>query len=426
MGGGFARYSTDAKWFAPHFEKMLYDNGQLLSLYSEGYMITKKDLYKNIVYETVEWLENEMKSAEGGYYSAIDADSQGEEGKFYVWQATELKKILGEEYDFYSSYYGVEENGNWEHKNNILFQTELNEKFGEPYKLKAYEVEEKISALNVKLLRERNKRIAPGIDTKIISGWNGMVIKGLTDAYNAFGDEKFLNLATETGTFIQSKMIDGNLKRSYKDGVANIDGYLEDYAFVIQGFLSLYEATFNEDWLTAALKLTDETITNFYDPKDNLFYFTSNEAESLIARKKEIFDNVIPSSNSQMAINLYLLGIISDNDDLKSKADKMLRSVISLLNQAPTSLSNWGILYSYMYKPTAEIVIVGKDMDTFRADFSKEFIPNKVIMGTKIESELPLFENRRAIDDGTTVYVCFDKTCKLPVTSVEEALKQLE
>ena len=402
---------------------MLYDNGQLVSLYSEAYSVTPNPLYKEVVYQTIEWLEREMTNDDGGFYSALDADSEGEEGKFYVWTQEELEQELGRDAELIMNYYNVRQNGNWEHGKNILHRTVTDEQFAMDNNIGYEELRKKITNANEAILDKRSERIRPGLDDKALAGWNGLMLKGLVDAYNAFGEKKFLDLALRNATFIKEKMtVEGRLLRSYKGGIAKIDAYLEDYAFVIDGYLALYQVTFDEMWLNHAKSLANYTLAHFFDKEENLFFYTDNSAEKLIARKKEIFDNVIPASNSQMAINLYLMGVIFDDASYKQIAQDMIGKMSATISEEPAYLSNWAILYSYMATPTAEISIVGEDANELRDEFVKVYNPNKVIMGAKDSSSLPLMEGKHPMGDKTTIYVCYNKTCKLPVNSVKEAL----
>lgn len=426
IGGGWARYSTDSEWLAPHFEKMLYDNGQLTSLYSEAYTVTGKKLYKDVVYKTVEWLEREMLDPSGGFYAALDADSEGEEGKFYVWQAREIDELLGETSSLIKAYYDISDSGNWEHKN-ILRQTIPDEEFLKKHKITPEDLEKSLRHATGKLMAARAERVRPGMDDKVLSGWNGIMLRGLIDAYQAFDEEKFLTLARNNAEFLVNEMMDGDqLYRSYKNGEASIQAYLEDYAFVIDGLTALYQVTFEEKWISRARSLTEFVITHFYDESEGLFFYTANHSEKLIARKKEVFDNVIPASNSQMALNLYQLGVIYDDEDFKEKARQMASKITGLLSGETGYLTNWAILYGYFATPTAEIAIVGPEAQQVQQDFVKKYLPNKVVMGAEEASDLPLMKGKHALNGKTTIYVCYNKTCKLPVTSVEEAYKQLK
>ena len=428
-GGGFARYSTDPEWFAPHFEKMLYDNSQLVSLYSEAYAVTKDPLYQHIVYQTIDFLERELTSPEGGFYSALDADSEGEEGKFYVWKKSEIEQILGDEGQPVIAYYGITEQGNWEHGNNILHATIRPETFAEQNGLSPEAFRDTLTAAWHTLMEARSHRIRPGLDDKILCSWNGLMLRGLIDAYQVFGEEKFLMLALRNAQFLKEKMRDGQrLWHNYKNGKATLPGYLEDYAFVIDAYTALYQATGKEDWLTEARLLTDYVLNNFYDPQEQLFFFTDATAEKLIVRKKELFDNVIPASNSAMTKNLYTLGLILDQVDYQAKSAQMLSKVKKLVLTDVQYLSNWAGLLAYRTQPTAEIVIIGPEADLYRREFEQTYYPNKVLISSPVaieDSPIPLLEGRYAIDDRTTIYVCFNRACQLPVHTVAEAWAQL-
>lgn len=436
VGGGWARYSVDDEWFIPHFEKMLYDNGQLLSIYSEAYTLTKNELYKSRVYETVDWLEREMLNPEGGFYSALDADSEGVEGKFYIWTQAELMSVLGDDFEWFSKLYNIRAAGNWEHGYNHLHLItpplpspvrEGTSKTPFPLQGEGLGMGVQYQKALQKLFKARESRVRPGLDDKILASWNGLILKGLTDAYRAFGEEKFKTLALNNARFLKEKMTADNhqLWHSYKNEKATIVGFLEDYASVIDGYIGLYQATFEEDWLDEALKLTAYVIENFYDIEDELFYFTDKNADDLIARKKEIFDNVIPASNSLIAHNLYTLGLIVDHTDYVELADWMLSKMKRSMLADVQWVTNWAALYTLRTQPTAEIALVGKDVDAYRKALETYFWPNKILVGTAASSDLPLLEGRIAKDDLTTIYVCFNKTCQLPVHTVEQAWMQL-
>jgi uncharacterized protein YyaL (SSP411 family) len=426
LGGGFARYSTDKEWFAPHFEKMLYDNGQLLSLYTEAYQLTKDPKYKTIVYETIAWLEREMTSAEGGFYSALDADSEGIEGKFYIWEKEELDALLGEDSELFCEYYHVKEQGNWEHDSSILYKDLSDEAFVSKHKLPLQEFQQKVKSWKDLLCKARAQRVAPGLDDKILASWNGLMLKGLADAYRVFDEPKFLELALRNATFLKAKMKDGEkLYHNYKNGKATLDGFLEDYAFVADGMISLYEATFDEQWIDEAISLVNYVIEHFYDENEGLFFFTADNSEKLIARKKEIFDNVIPASNSAMARNLYRLGMILYKDDWTGLAESMLSRTKKIIQTDPTYLSNWACLYADLTSATAEIAIVGEECLKHRKELDTEYRPNKILAGTTTQSFLPMLQGRKAGEGQTLIYVCYEKSCKMPVPSVDEARKQL-
>lgn len=425
IGGGFSRYSTDSDWLVPHFEKMLYDNGQLVGLYSDTYKRTANPRYKEVVYETIEWLSREMMDESGGFYSALDADSEGVEGKYYVWTYEELKALLPESFDLFSDFYNVTMEGNWEGVT-ILHRTESGEQFAKRRQVSPEKLDSILEESQNILLKEREKRVRPGLDDKILAGWNGMMITGLVSAYEAFSEPKFLTLAVRNGHFIKNKLMRENkLFRVEPTREQEISGYLEDYAFVIDAFLNLYQATFDPSWLKEADKLTRYCMENFLHEEEDMFYFS--DSTRLIARKKEIFDNVIPASNSQMAINLYSLGKILDNSAYSNLSDRMLGRIQPMIGKYTSDLSNWAILYGFHASPTAEVAIVGDQAEAMRADFTQTYLPNSLLMGAQGQSNYPpLMEGKVTVSGETTIYVCFNKTCKLPVHSVEEALKQIK
>jgi uncharacterized protein YyaL (SSP411 family) len=426
VGGGWARYSVDDEWFIPHFEKMLYDNAQLLTIFAEGYSLTQNPLYADRIIKTISWLSTEMQSPDGGFYSALDADSEGIEGKFYIWERPELQSVLGEDFDWFAKLYNISFQGNWEEGYNHLHLTNYVTETAKAAGIYTDNFEEKYRSALDKLYKARASRIRPGLDDKILASWNGLLVKGLTSSYQALGVESFREMAVKGGRFILENMTeDDRLWHSYKNGKASITAFLEDYAAVIEAYLGLYQITFDDLWLTEAESLCDYTLTNFFDVEEGYFFFTDSESEALIARKKEIFDNVIPASNSMMAQNLYTLGKILDRQDYIDLSDQMLSKMSKVLIQDVQWVTNWAALYCQKASPTAEIAIVGEDADEIRKDFDRFFIPNKVVVGTKTASQLPLLENRTSLNGKTAIYVCYDKTCQLPVTSVKEALEQL-
>lgn len=400
-------------------------------VYMQKLIMAQNELYKEIVYQTINFVARELMSQEGGFYSALDADSEGEEGKFYVWTYSQWQEALdqielnGIDKSLFAAYYHVERNGNWEHGNNILYRTD-DEEFAKVNKIAIHPFKTTLEKVKSHLLAIREKRIRPGLDDKILCSWNGLMLRGLVDAYRVFGEQRFLELALQNARFIREKMRkDKQLFHSYKNGRVTITGYLEDYAFVIDAYIGLYQATFEEEWLMEAKTLTKYVIDSFYDSSEELFYFTDIQAEKLIARKKELFDNVIPASNSAMAKNLYFLGLLVDKPDYIELSDKMLARVKKLVITQPQYLSNWASIFSYRVKPTAEIAIVGPQAEAFRRTIEQYSYPNKVLTGTTTESELPLLENREAINGETTIYVCYDKACHLPVYSPDEAMQQV-
>jgi len=426
VGGGFARYSTDASWKAPHFEKMLYDNAQLVSLYSSAFQQTREINYKMIVSETLDFIQRELTSDEGGFYASLDADSEGEEGKFYVWKQSELVQILGDQADLIMEYYNVKENGNWENDQNILYRSDEDKLLSDQYKITENDLKKEVLKAKEILLKERMKRIPPALDDKIITSWNALMLKSCIDAYTVFDNKIYLELAMRNAHFINTKIrqADYRLYRNYKNGKASINGFLDDYAFTVAAFIALYQSTFDEKWLEDAKLLADYAIAHFYDIHSGMFFYTSDLDPELIARKMETSDNVIPASNSEMAKNLFILGHYFCSDDFISKSRKMLDNVKqNTLNGGPY-FANWDILMSWFASPPYEVAILGNEYETRLKEFHRYYLPDVFLSGGKKEGRLSLHEGK-LVDGQTTIYVCQDKTCRMPVTEVQEALKQI-
>ena len=427
IGGGFARYSVDGYWHIPHFEKMLYDNAQMLSLYSEGYQFLKDELCRKVVSETVEWLKREMTSAEGGFYSALDADSEGVEGRFYTFTKAELQQILGIEAELFCIYYNVTHEGNWaEERTNVLICSHEDEELAKDIGIPYEELVQAIENSKKKVFEYREKRIRPGLDNKILASWNGLMIRGLTDAYRVFGEREYLDLALSNANFILNRLINekGQLTRVYKpaENTGPAIAFLDDYAFIIDAFIGLYEVTFNETWLEKARELTEHVLQQYYDPGTGMLFYTSQSGEELIARKHEIIDNVIPASNSAMAINLYRLGHFFDYEHYLDQARQMLANVFPEIRTYGAGYSNWAMLLFYEVFGLYEIAITGPDYEEKRRELEKHFIPNKILSGGNAGS-LPLLEHK--FSDKTMLYVCLNKSCKLPVQEVKQALEQV-
>jgi len=425
--GGFARYAVDEEWLVPHFEKMLYDNGQLVSLYAEAYQVTGEQLFRDTVYDTIEFIRLELTNAAGGFYSSLDADSEGEEGKFYVFTKAELREILGDEEPLFSDYYNCTAAGNWEHGRNILHRRQTDADFAAAHQLSPEAVPALVENWKHHIMLARVGRIRPALDDKILTGWNALMLQGLCDAYRAFNEPEFLVMAERNARFINRTLRSGyQLYRTAKDGKASISGFLEDYALVIQAFVSLYEVSFDASYLHEARALTDYVLTYFFDSDEQQFFFTDAGDEPLIARKKELFDNVIPSSNSVMAHNLHRLGRHFENKEYTDLAVAMLAKVRPLVVKEPQHLSNWASLYAAMLRPGAEIAIVGPDADERRAEISQRFLHDAVLAGTETGSDLPLLRlHHLPTDNRTAILVCRHHACLAPVYTVAEALASL-
>ncbi len=431
--GGFSRYSVDERWHIPHFEKMLYDNGQLMSLYSVGYKISGKDLYKDVVYKIHEYIGSEMKDISGGYYSSLDADSKLDdgtyaEGEYYSWKKEELERIIGENFVLFSEYYNVNDNGFWEEENKyVLIRTISDREFINKNKLNSAIFQKMKSEWIHKLKLAKIDKKKPSLDYKIITSWNGLMISGYVDAYKSFNDEIFKNEAIDAGEFIFKNLIkkDGGLYHNFVKGKSKINGYLEDYATVIQASLDLYEVTLNQKWIERALNLSEYVLSNFSGDESVLFYFTSSQDEDLISRTIEFRDNVIPSSNSIMAKNLFRLYHYFDKQEYYEKAKNMSLSVTAEFETYPSGYTNWfDLIYNFKSK-YYEIAIVGENSIKQVEKINKKYIPNKLIIGSKSENNLPLLKNRY-VKGKTLIYVCVNKACKMPTENLDEALSLIK
>ncbi len=429
LGGGFARYSVDDIWLVPHFEKMLYDNSQLVSLYSHAYQLTKKELYKKTIIETLDFVERELTSNETAFYSALDADSEGEEGKFYVWDKDEVLDLFdnNDEANIFCDYFEISEQGNWEHKNILRINPDID--VLSKYKIDDIALSEILKKGNKLLMEARDKRIRPGLDDKVLTSWNGLMLNAYVQAYTALGDSKYLDIALKNAAFIDNKMTssDFRLDRNYKNNKSNINAFLDDYATVINAYINLYQVTFDTTWLDKAEGLTQYVLTHFHDKETHLFFYTSDIDPALVARKKELSDNVIPASNSMMAKNLFNLGTILYNKeylDLSKKMTSIMSHQFSQIMQ-PSFYSNWLSVYLRFVRPPFEIAIMGKDAQNLRSQMAKSYLPNTIFMGSDNESELPLLKEKYN-PDRSLIYVCQNKVCKFPVETVEKALEQID
>ncbi|MFD2822194.1 thioredoxin domain-containing protein [Lacinutrix iliipiscaria] len=432
LEGGFSRYSVDVKWHVPHFEKMLYDNGQLVSLYADAYLITKNELYKTTITETLEFIKNNLTNKEGAFYSSLDADSKNalgelEEGAFYVWQKKQLKALLKEDYDLFSDYYNINVYGFWEHDHYVLIRRDDDASMMKKHGLTKNELLQKKNSWKSLLLTERNKRDKPRLDDKSLTSWNALMLKGYVDAYRVLHNPEYLAVAEKNARFIINKQLreDGGLNHNYKNKKITINGYLEDYATTIEAFIALYEVTLNEVWLNTARDLTNYSFDHFFDDQSKLFYFTSNLDASLVSRNIEYRDNVIPASNSIMAKNLFKLSHYFHNSHYYKTATIMLNNVKPEIVDYGSGFSNWLDLmmnYTYSYY---EVAISGKDVKQKLKELHQTYLPNILITGSDKESNQPLLQNRY-VEDKTLIYVCVNNTCKLPVSKTEDAIQLLK
>ena len=430
VDGGFSRYSVDIKWHVPHFEKMLYDNGQLISLYSDAYKLTQNPLYKEIIEKSLDFVNKEWKTKEGGFYSALDADSLNdtehlEEGAFYVWKIDQLKGLLKEDFELFSQVFNINSFGLWEEENFVLIQNQSLETIAILNHLSLTELATKKKNWEQLLYTEREKRAKPRLDDKCLTSWNAIMLKGYVDAYKALANENYLSIALENANFIIKKMwsSEGNLFHSYKNGKSTINGYLEDYCFVIAAFIGLYEVTFEEKWLHNAKQLTDYALEHFYDEKQSFFRFTSDKDEMLISVHYETEDNVIPASNSVMAKNLNQLSIYFNNPYYEKVAQKMLSILISTIDY-PSAYSNWLDLALTISGHNKELAICSPNAKEANKILTSLYFPNVIIAGTEKPSSLPLLKDR-FVEGKDLYYLCQNKSCNLPSATIQEVISQL-
>ena len=431
--GGFSRYSVDEKWHIPHFEKMLYDNAQMVSLYSKAYAVTKIEWYKEVVEQTVEFVKNNLTTKEGSFYSSLDADSINKKGKlkegaFYTWEVDELKDLLKDEFSLFKEYYNVNSYGKWEDNEYVLIRTEEDATFLEEHKLDSAEFRELKAGWSAILSSERNKREKPRLDDKQLTSWNALMLSGYLDAYKITEDEDYLATALQNASFIQEHLYktEGNLHRSFKNGISSINGYLEDYAFTIEAFIKLYEVTLDFEWLSFSKKLVDYCIQNFHEPETGLFYFTSKQDQPLITRNYELSDNVIPASNSVMAQNLFKLSKYFGAQAFLNISEKMIKAVTPQLEDYPQGYSNWLNLQLNLSKNYYEVVIMGPNAKELLKQLNTHYLPNILIAGSEKEDEnSPLFQHRFK-EGEDLIYVCTNGACQLPVKTINSALELIK
>jgi uncharacterized protein YyaL (SSP411 family) len=426
IGGGFARYSVDDHWHVPHFEKMLYDNAQLVSLYADAYAATGKKQYKTVVDETLAFVTNELMSSEGGFYSALDADSEGEEGKFYVWTKKEVDDIVGDDTAIVAEYFGIDDEAYWESGKNVLVKAKSVSALTLKFRISEEAVEKIIKAARKKLFDARSKRVRPGLDDKILTSWNALMLKGFVDANKATKEKKYLEIARQNAEFITQNLLksDGKLFRNYKNGKVSIPGFLDDYSFTIQAFIALYEVTFEEKWIQLAKQLTEYVLEHFYDSKTKLLFYTSDHHTDVVSRKFEVMDNVIPASISSMAIGLFQLSLIFEKPDYLKIAKHMLSAVEEKMLQFPSAFTNWGIQLMNLVYPYHTFVFTGPEATREAQKGYGKFLPNILFAGAFNHSDLPVFHDRFS-ESATQIFVCTANECLLPVERFDDAFDQI-
>ena len=428
LGGGFHRYSTDAVWLVPHFEKMLYDNALLVRLYLHAYQITGKDLYKNVVEETLAYVMREMTSAEGAFFSSQDADSDGIEGQYFVWTVDEIQEILDPHLSSeITKYYDVSSKGNFEGKSilNLVSQEYKESK----YKL----IKDTLIKARDPLLKARGERVCPETDNKILTAWNGLMISAFAEASIILNNQAYADAAEKSAKFLLINLMNKNrLLRTFKDGKSKLNGYLEDYAFFIEGLLELHETTLNPSWLNHAVNISKTMIDLFWDIKTEQFYDTSGDHEDLVIRPRDIADNAIPSGASTACKVLLKLAVYLDDDQMRNIARLSMESAMPLITKAPIAAGEWLNCIEFHIDGSKEIVINGDFNDHgtkhLLSEVYRSFVPNKVILGINEEAaydNFPLAASKNMLDGKPTAYVCKNYTCSLPVNEPTDLFKQL-
>jgi uncharacterized protein YyaL (SSP411 family) len=432
VGGGFARYSVDAQWLVPHFEKMLYDNALLIRLGAHLWQATQDAEVRGVVEETVDWAIREMRSPEGGFYSSYDADSEGHEGKFYVWSAEEIDQVLGEDAPLLRAYWGVTPDGNFEGRN-ILFVKGDRRALAARFSVSEEQLARIVRRAKAALYAVRKQRVWPGRDDKVLASWNGLMVRGIAEAARALGNERFRDVAIESATFLFDHLIhDGRVFRSYKDGRARIAGYLEDHASLGLAALSIYELTFDSAWLARARQMGDAVVRWFWDDETGAFYDTAADHERLIIRPREISDNATPSGTSLAVELLIRLAELFDDAGARRRATYVVESLAPAIGRYPSAFGHMLGCADMLVNGAVEVAIVGDPVsDDFHAlerTAAERYVPSLVLAGGAPRSDdaVVLLSGREARDGHATAYVCRNYTCEQPATTREELDEQLE
>ena len=431
IGGGFHRYSTDTMWLVPHFEKMLYDNALIPINYVEAYQITKDDFYLDVLRKTLDYVLREMTSKEGGFYSAQDADSEGEEGKFYVWKKSEIKEILGKDADTFCLFYDVTDGGNWEGKSilcnnvnlsSVAFQAGISED----------QLRQNLDSNAKKLLDVRSKRIAPGLDDKVLTSWNALMITAFAKGYRVTNEKKYLDAAEKCIDFIENNLVkDGKLLRTYKDGKAKLQGYLEDYSYFGVSLLDVFEINPELKFLERAQEIANYLVEHFWDSETNSFYMTADDHEKLIIRPKSNYDLSLPSGNSVAANLLLRLFHLTQDKKFLEISTKIMENQAQMAAENPFGFGHLlNTVFMYLQKPR-EITVLNSQNKEIVDSLTNRFMPESILVTVKNEnqlnnlSKLPFFEGKQFQNDKTTVFVCKDFTCSLPLETISEIEKHL-
>ncbi len=423
LAGGLCRYSTDAKWLVPHFEKMLYDNALLMISLAEAFQASGDAEFEDGIVSIYTFLKNEMQDSSGGFYAALDADSEGVEGKFYVWNKQDIENIIGTESDVCCRWYGITETGNWEHSN-ILITHSITE-FAISEKIPQNILSKKIKTWQLKLLQERNKRIRPGTDDKILLGWNALLVSALCNSYAANGNESFKADAIKLYEHLQQifEHGSGNLWHTYKNGMAKVPAFLDDYACFIKAGINLQEITANQQYLYDAQRYTEIVIRDFTS-ESGLFYFTGKDQEDVVLRKIDMYDGAVPSGNSVMADNLFYLSVVFEKPAWAEQANKILNSLKDAILKYPSSFGMFANVFLKNVLEIKEVVIAGKNPEKMLKDLLKIYLPNKILQASKTSVDMALLLYKD-YDEEALIYLCKNYSCQSPVRSIQNFKENL-
>jgi len=419
VGGGFARYATDNEWLVPHFEKMLYDNALLVMSMCEAFQATRNPLYEKYIRETLQFVQSELMDSEGGFYSALDADSEGVEGKFYTWTRDEVMEVLGEDGEWFCGVYDISEGGNWEHVN-------IPRLLKWPWEHEGYSPE-RLEKCRLALEKRRSGRVRPGLDDKVLTGWNALMNQAFCRAAEVLGDPGFSRVAIcNMGFLLDCSGRAGSLRHTYKEGAYRISAFLDDHAYMISALLALFQLTAEDPYLDQAMAMAEDVIGGFSDEEGLFFYYTGASQGDVIVRKKEIYDGATPSGNAVMALNLRRLGILAGREDWKQRSESMLEGVLQAAARYPTSFGVWTSLLMEMVHGTPEIAIVGKGAGALRAALSREYIPFAVIQWSEAENGRHPMLSGKGGGEESLFYLCRDYRCLKPVLTTRELMQQIE
>ena len=431
LGGGFSRYSTDNDWLIPHFEKMLYDNAQLSLVYLHAWQITRNPQYRKVVEQTLEFVKKEMLDPDGGFYSSLDADSEGIEGKYYVWTLDEIRKAFGEKDDLFESAYGITSAGNWEGKI-VLRRVMSDSELASQFKLNVDEVQSRLAERQAQLLTVRNNRIRPGTDDKVLTFWNGLMLATFAEAARAFNNAEYLHIAQNNANFILTSLrVEGNLRRAWRKGRVSAEVFLEDYAALILGLIELYQTDFDNRWYQEAYALTQEMINLFINSRGG-FFDTTSEAETIIQRPQELQDHATPSGNALAVEALLKMAAFSENEEYRQLADNAFGLIADLSADYPTAFSRWLSAADFNLNQVRQIALIGElaneKTKMFLQEIRHNFLPNTIVA---VSTSPPphgspkLLSDRPMIGETATVYICEGFVCQKPITTIKELKGQL-